>query len=494
MHVTLINPNICMQKGDFFGTGIPYMPMSLAWIAGFLRSKGHSITVVDAFGENPFIFRKEGDLIVQGLTVQQILEKIPSNVECIGVYAAKVVADTITKKIVKSLREKFSVPIVLLENTQSVVAYSLKVAGKEFLNLGVDYIILGEGEYRFQKLLECIKNNVTPDFDGLYYKKGNDFVLFDKKEFITNLDELPFPAWDLFPLENYWKLGYAHGPMQSRYIPLLTSRGCPYGCKYCVVPETNARRWRFRNAKNVVDEMEHWNKKFGVVEFHWEDLNPTIRKDRMLDISKEIIDRGLHFRWKLVAGTKVETMDVNVITQMAKAGCTYISVSPESGSPNVLKLMDKPFNHELGLELVQHMKKEGITTQACFVLGFPGETKEDLNMTKTYIRKLVRAGIDEVALFIMTPIPGSNKFESVQGYKNFSQLTFSPVWRADYKYLSGFRTKRYIEFYLLKLFYHPLRLLQQPWNLFTHNFKTKTEMTAYRTWRLFILQHVKQVR
>ncbi len=483
MHITLINPNICMQEGDLFGTGIPYLPMSLAWVAGSLR-KDHQLTVIDAFGEKPMQIQKENGLHVQGLTISEILARIPKDTNIICIYAAKVVADTITKKIVNAIKKAFAVPLIILENTQSVVAYSLKVAGKEFLDLGADYIIIGEAEERLPMLLECITHKKTPEFDGIFYRKHGKDVLIDKKSFIQDLDKLPFPAWDLFPIKNYWKIGYAHGPMEGPYMPLLTSRGCPYGCKYCVVPETNARRWRVRSAKNVVDEMEHWMNTLSVKEFHWEDLNPTVRKERMVEIAKEILARKLKVSWKLVAGTKVETMDKETITWMANAGCTYVSISPESGSPAVLKLMDKPFNHELAVELVKHMHKLGITTQACFVVGFPGETDADRILTRKYTHTLLKNGIDEVSLFIMTPIPGSNQFANVTGYETYSQLTFTPTWRKDFKKLSRFRTRVYLEFYLLKLLLHPIKLFLQPFHVLTKTFKTKTEMTAFRTLRL----------
>ena len=108
------------------------------------------------------------------------------------------------------------------------------------------------------------------------------------------------PLDTLFPLENYWDLGYAHAPLTGKkYLPLLTSRGCPYPCGFCVVPSTNQRRWRFRSAENVVSEMQFFFNKYGVSEFHLEDLNPTIQKQRMKDISSEIISRNLILTWKI---------------------------------------------------------------------------------------------------------------------------------------------------------------------------------------------------
>ncbi|MBU0461270.1 MAG: radical SAM protein, partial [Nanoarchaeota archaeon] len=94
-----------------------------------------------------------------------------------------------------------------------------------------------------------------------------------------DLDKLEFTAWDLLPLANYWKLHYSHAPLSSkRYLPLLTSRGCPFGCRFCITSSANRGNWRSRSAKNVVDEIETFTKKFDVPEFHLEDLNPTVKK------------------------------------------------------------------------------------------------------------------------------------------------------------------------------------------------------------------------
>ena len=114
------------------------------------------------------------------------------------------------------------------------------------------------------------------------------------------------------PLKNYWDLKYAHGPFHSKkYLSILTSRGCPYPCKFCVVPETNNRKWRYKSPKKVVDELEFYNKNLNISEFHLEDLNPTVNEDRMISICNEIIKRNLNISWKIVAGTKVESIKKN---------------------------------------------------------------------------------------------------------------------------------------------------------------------------------------
>jgi radical SAM superfamily enzyme YgiQ (UPF0313 family) len=316
------------------------------------------------------------------------------------------------------------------------------------------------------------------------------------RETIQNPDILPFPAWDLFNLENYWKLKYAHAPLSTKkYLPLLTSRGCPYPCTFCVVPETNKQKWRPRSAKNVVDEMEHFNNIYGVSEFHLEDLNPTIQKQRMVEISKEIIKRKLIVIWKIASGTKVETLDEETIQWMAKAGCSYISISPESGSAEIMKKMRKPFPYDRALELVREMHKNNITTQACFILGYPGEQEEDILKTNNYIRQIVKAGIDEIAVLILTPTPGSVIFKEYAKKNELSdvtKLTFTPIWRKDYKRYAKERLKSYLTFLFWRCIYYPRDVIKQPFNFLIKKFDTKMEMTIYRVWKVWKLCNFRE--
>ncbi|MBU0461269.1 MAG: radical SAM protein [Nanoarchaeota archaeon] len=205
----------------------------------------------------------------------------------------------------------------------------------------------------------------------------------------------------------------------------------------------------------------------------------------MIGISKELIRRGLKIRWKIGSGTKIETLDKKTISWMAKSGCVYISISPESGSDRVLGLMNKKFDHQLALSLVKYMHNLHITTQACFVLGFPGETDADLRLTRKYVKKITKAGIDEIALFIITPLPGSELFEEFSSTgKKIEELTFSPTWRKDYNRLHKFRKSLYISFLFWKVIYNPRSLLSQFWGFVTRKFKTKMEMTAYRAMKI----------
>lgn len=492
----LVNTNTVSLPADPFTTGIPYMPVSLAYLAAGLRKAGIEVRVIDAFGEAPERVHFREGFLVQGLLPEEVAALVPWNSSVIFVYAGTVAAHVATVAIISAIRARVRCPIVVVENTQAVTAYSLRPVAEEFFRAGADVILLGEGDVRGPQLVQSLaRRGEIQAVPGLLFRRDGRVIDSGPPPQVADLESLPFPAWDLFPLHGYWRIHYAHGPMQGKYLSLLTSRGCPYPCQFCIIPALSAVRWRPRSARSVVDEMLAHVDLFGVREFHIEDLNPTVSERRVREFCREIIDRGIQVTWKIAAGTKIDTIkDPTTIGLMAQAGCRYLSLSPESGSPRMLKLMDKPFDHAHALRLVEEMARAGITSQACFVLGFPGEGANDRRLTREYVRQLVRAGLDEIALFIMTPVPGSATYGGLLGYRTLSELNFSPTWRSDYPPLSQFRLRLYGNFLLWKLRYRPWKILRQPLNFLRRNFETKMEMTPYRALRLTLLRLGSRLR
>jgi radical SAM superfamily enzyme YgiQ (UPF0313 family) len=479
----LINPNVLVQKNDPFTTGIVYLPIGLAYVAAALRRNDLPIKVIDAFGEAPRQARGVGDFMILGLSTEDVVDRIPEDAGVIFVYANQLINHSSVAEIVCAAKTRFAeVPVVILENTQAVTAYALRPVAKNLYEVGADYLLCGEGEQRTVSFVSAIGRGATQDelseIDGLCWP-GRDSPI---KSFNQNLDDLAFPAWDLFPLEAYWSLRFAHGPQSAKkYLPMLTTRGCPFPCRFCVVPATNDRSWRFRSGASVADEMAHMKERFGVSEFHWEDLNPTINDRRMRALCGEIISRRLGVTWKIVAGTKVESMRTKeTVSLMAQAGCRYVSISPESGSKRIRTLIEKPFSVEHATKLIHEMNRVGIRSQACFVLGFPGEEDEDRAMTRAMVRDLVRNGIDEIAIFLISPVPGSEIFKDFGGYKSLSELNFTPTWREDYEMLNKFRIRLYLSFLGWKLRYYPLKILRQGINFLMRRFETKMEMVPYK--------------
>ena len=203
-----------------------------------------------------------------------------SSPKCFFINANQIANHNSILDIVKFLKANYkSIPIAVLENSQAVTAYSLSKVKNEFLKLGCEYIIIGD--------LEKVTLEVFKNLDNFEYLRNINGVITknfhnEKINFVEKLDDLSFPSWEDFPLKNYWNLGYSHGPLSdNKYLPILSSRGCPYPCNFCVVPKTNERRWRARSPKNVVDEMEYYNKVSEVINI----LKSIEIKDRKFNFS-----------------------------------------------------------------------------------------------------------------------------------------------------------------------------------------------------------------
>src|SRR5262249_6972104 len=154
---------------------------------------------------------------------------------------------------------------------------------------------------------------------------------------IRNVDDLPLPAWDGFPMEEYLSTRNGNGVYRGRAMGILATRGCPYKCTFCSNPSMYGNLWMPRSPAKVLDEIELYIKKYNAQNIDFYDLTFVLRKSWILEFCREIERRGLVFTWQLPTGTRSEVIDREVSEALYRTGCRNITYAPESGSPETLK-------------------------------------------------------------------------------------------------------------------------------------------------------------
>ena len=455
--VALINPSL-MDK-DFNYTSVVTIPLGLGYLASYLRSKGVVVEFIDGLGEDIHNVRKSGDYYLQGLSITEIIRRIPFDVDLIGINASFTRLRSRYSVLFDAIRRVFpDVPLVI-GGSEATIDY------EHYLGNGIDFVILGEGEHSLHELCLVLKNEMDiEDVDGIAYKKGGVVVVQEKTRFIQDLDSLPFPARDLINLEAYWSLKSAHSPVNNKSTPIMSSRGCPFDCTFCSSSVFWKRSWRARSAKNVVDEIEHCYYEYGIRDFEFEDDNLTLDKGRAESICLEIIQRKLSINWTTPDGIRPEKVDYELLKLMQRSGCKHIVLSPESASERVRKeIYHKDIDVEHIKKIVGWSYELGIKTAVFFVVGVPTTSRVEDLLNKEYIIEIAKLGADEIGVFPCMPYPAT-KIREIY-YKGIDIGTddlipgIMPEWYPDRKYLAKYIRNLYITFLVTKIFYHPFKSL-----------------------------------
>lgn len=285
-----------------------------------------------------------------------------------------------------------------------------------------DFVIAGEGEETFVELLNSLKNDLQGlpfNIKGLAYRDTLGKVIFTgQKEFIEDLDNIPPPAWQKFP--------------KTDYYPVITSRGCPFGCNFCM--HIMGRKIRYRSPLNVVGEIEKDIELFNARRITFRDDTFTLENRRVEEICDLIIKRRLNKKIKCDANTNVRTVSYDIFKKMKEAGFRRIAFGVESGNEEILKNTGKGVNKNQIQEAVFLAKKAGLETTAYYILGHPDETKKTLWDTIKFAAKL---RTKNVCIGIMVPYPGTEVFDMAKNGKGGYRLIKGSTWADFDKYLGN---------------------------------------------------------
>ncbi|MBI5184449.1 MAG: B12-binding domain-containing radical SAM protein, partial [Nitrospinae bacterium] len=391
--IALVQPNLKWVDWNF-KTLWEIHPINLCLI-GAMIEKDYEVTIIDANIDN----------LSQGDFQEKISSLKPDLVGITLLTMEYGEAAHIASRLVKQANPE---TVTVLGGIYASQASEL--AGKD---VNVDYMVLGEGEHTFPKLLKYLEGKGDLPQMGIGYWKEGKRVVQGKSPFIMDLDALPFPAYHLVDYSRY-----AHtlqrisvdSPRELPYARVFTSRGCGVGCTFCEIESISGAKFRHRSPKNVVAELVFLKATYGIRSLIFDDDNFYINKNRSKAIFKGMIDAKLDLKWNAIA-VPVFYLNDELLEVMRESGCHYVDMAIESGVERVLcDIVHKPVKLAHVVNMVRKAKSLGIDVNAHFILGFPGETWDEIRATVKFAENL---GTDYTKFFIAQPLPGTRMYDMV---------------------------------------------------------------------------------
>ncbi len=417
--VLMIAPNIIGVKGGMnrFVPGLGIM-----YLAAVLEERGFHVAIRDT--------AVEGHDIRTNTDIHSSLEVIGERDETIRDYVADFKPDIVgvsvlfysqnsqghnVAKIVKSLNPN---TLVVIGGNQVSENYASIMKNKN-----IDYAMINECDLVFADFVEAyFSGKDYKKIPGLVYRTDVGLEVNNNSSFIKNLDEIPLPARHLVNMEKYFEIGLSHNPYarHSRVGYVMTSRGCPEKCAFCTTPIRWGRRVRLRSIENVGQELKQLQDEYKVGEIQFEDDTLTLNLKHLHKLCDAIEPLGL--LWNTVNGVRIDYHErkpkaqEEMFKRMADSGCYQVCFGLESGDQRVL---DKLLNKNLKLSAVEPCidaaKKAGLSVHLFLMVGFPGETLDEMERTIAYAGRL---GPDSCSISIYTPLPGTplHKYAYENGY------------------------------------------------------------------------------
>lgn len=307
--------------------------------------------------------------------------------------------------LITKIQEKTKIPIVCGGPHVSAI-------GKKILeDAKVAFAVKQEGELTLLELLQETNKPVQDlaSIKGLIWRNGRGEVAENPdRELIADLDALPFPDYESFGIEKY--ICY-----KQKTLPLITSRGCPFGCNYCSVRLSMGQRFRARSAENVFSEIRHFYD-LGFRNFDFNDDCFTLDNQRAAKICDLIIQDKLDMRFQLYNGIRVDTVNPGLLKKMKLAGCYFVSYGCEAGNERILKLIKKGITLEQVRDAVKWANEAGIRNSVNFIIGHKEETYQDALDTINFARFLPT---DFVNFYNLLPYPGTESYEWARQHATF---------------------------------------------------------------------------
>lgn len=401
MKIFILNPNFKNERKSIMNVRAR-QPLELANIAAILRQKGHQIKLLDAS--------------VLGLSKEEIAAEIKSFSPQIFLVTTSPVdrwecPNTHLENVFKIINE--------VEARIKIVMGSHGTTAPEwiFKNCAADVVVRGEPELTVEKLIDVLAvGREDKTLKGISFKEKNKIINNLAAERITDLDALPLPAYDLLPMEKYSAVG-----LEQPFSIMMTSRGCPFGCIFCLKAMAPGK-YLAQTPERTVRELEYLIKNFGVKSIYFQDWEFLILPERVEKICQLILEKGLKLSWGCNARATDIARNADLIFLMKKAGCVKINLGMESGSDKILTAIDKKVNtHDL-TEAIKILRSENLETGYYVLLNCPGEDQKTLKETADFIEQ---NNLKVKSFNPAIPYPGTILFEKLKKERPEKEINWS---------------------------------------------------------------------
>lgn len=443
--VMLVNPFPYYASG--INEATVYPPLGLAYIASVLEEKKVNCKIVDAN--------------ILGLTNEDVFKEIEKfDPQIIGIYTNIVLAKA-GIELSKKIKENVDKTVVIGG------PYATSMVEETLEESKADCVVRGEGEYTMLELTRKFPN--FKKVRGISYIDEGQVVHTPDRELIKDLDSLPFPAYHLLPDLRLYRARARRTPV----APILTSRGCPYGCIYCN-KNIFGRTFRARSPENIIEEIEFLVDKYGVKQIDILDDNFTLDIKRAEKILHLIINNGFDLAINCQNGVRADRLTEKSVHKMKEAGVFKVGIGVESGDERIIKVINKSLDLKKVKRAIKWFKKEGIMVYGFFMIGLPGETAETMQKTIDFAKEVD----PHIANFSITiPFPGTDLYELIEKEGKFLGKTegISGFYGEEFYYemeevnkelVLKYHKKAYRDFYLRP--YKMVELLKniKSWNEF----------------------------
>ncbi|MEK7200873.1 MAG: radical SAM protein [Patescibacteria group bacterium] len=422
MDILFIYPPISVSEryarnvGTTTGGNLP--PLGITQLSSYLREKGFKVGLIDG--------------VIEDLSIDQMVEKVLElNPKIIGLSA---LTPNFHRAIAFATLIKKRNPEILI----ILGGHHATILPREILeqNDCFDLIVHGEGELTAEEIVNKYKNSgwrkndftnntdMLSKIKGIAFKHGKEIIITPKRELIQNLDELPFPAWDLLSMDKYIPL--ANQYKRTPVINMVVIRGCPFNCSFCSGNSVFGRKIRAMSPQRVVEQISYVMENYGIREISFWDDMMTANKKWLYEFCDLLIKNKIDITWTCYS--RVDCIDEEILRRMKKAGCWNIFFGYESGCQELLNNINKGTTLKQIENANMLCKKVGIEIRASFMIALPGETPEMARKTIDFAKKL---NPDYAQFCITTPYPGTKLFEDATKYGvldgNFSEYN---IWNA----------------------------------------------------------------